>query len=67
MLVMNENMEIVEGQIPFSITDSMDFSDGSVRKKSYDGNQYLVYDKKVIDRNGEVKLLKGIVSVKAML
>ena len=63
MVLLDENQNVIEGQIPFSITDELDFRDGVVRKKSYDGNQYLVYDKEVTMSDNRTAYIKGFISV----
>ena len=64
MLAMNEDKEIIGGQIPFSITDELDFKDGKIRKETYDGNQYMVFDRVIKDREGKTVYIKGMVSIK---
>ncbi|MBO4897077.1 MAG: HAMP domain-containing histidine kinase [Clostridia bacterium] len=61
-IILDEDKNVIEGNIPFSITDELDINDGTVRKESYDGNSFLVYDKKVETANGNV-YIKGFVSI----
>ena len=62
MVVLDENKNVIGGQIPFSITDELNFRDGVVRKESYDGNQYLVYDKE-IQLPDSTAYIKGFISI----
>ena len=61
-IILDEDKNVIEGNIPFSITDELDIKDGTVRQESYDGNSFLVYDKKVETSNGDV-YIKGFVSI----
>ena len=63
MVLLDEDKNVIEGQIPFSITDELDLEPGSVRKKSYDGNRYLVYDREVTLHSGERAYIKGFISI----
>lgn len=63
MVLLDENKNVIGGQIPFSITDELDFVDGVVRKASYDGNEYLVYDKEIQMLDGSTAYIKGFISV----
>ena len=63
MVVLDGNQNVIEGQIPFSITDELDFKDGAVRKESYDGNQYLVYDKELTMPDNGTAYIKGFISI----
>ena len=40
MVMLDKDQNVVEGQIPFSITDQLDFEDGIVRKNIYDVIRY---------------------------
>lgn len=63
MVIFDDNGNLIHGNIPFGITDIMDFSDERIRDKKYDGNDYLVYDKKVNIKNTDnVVWVKGFVS-----
>lgn len=63
MVVFDEEKNVIGGQIPFSITDDLDFENSTIRKETYDGNQYLVYDKEVRADDGSLNYIKGFVSV----
>ena len=63
MVMLDKDQNVVEGQIPFSITDELDFEDGIVRKNIYDGNKYLVYDREIILSNGSNAYIKGFISI----
>lgn len=63
MVVLDSEKNVIAGQIPFSITDTMDISDRILRKESYDGNSYLVYDRKAKLSDGKTAYIKGFVSI----
>lgn len=63
MVILDENQNVIEGQIPFSITDEFDFEVGVARKKTYDGNQYLVYDKEIVTADNKAAYIKGFISI----
>ena len=63
IVVLDGNKNIKDGQIPFSITDDLDIEDGVTRIKSYDGNRYLVYDKKTVLHDGSEGYIKGFISI----
>lgn len=63
MVVLDSEKNVIEGQIPFAITDEMEISDKSLRKERYDGNLYLVYDRKTDLSDGRIAYIKGFVSI----
>ena len=63
MVVLDENKNVIGGQIPFSITDELKFRNEVVRKESYDGNQYLVYDNEIQMPDNSTAYIKGFISV----
>lgn len=63
IVILDENKNVVSGQIPFSITDDLDIENGVSRIKSYDGNRYLVYDKETTLQDGSKGFIKGFVSI----
>ena len=63
MVVLDENKNVIGGQIPFSITDELDFREGVVRTESYDGNRYLVYDKELKMPDNNTAYIKGFISI----
>ena len=65
MIVYDEEYNLLnEQQVPFGITDELDFSDNEIRKKTYNNNDYLVYDKKISTPFTQKSYwIKGIVSV----
>ena len=63
MVILSEEKNVIEGQIPFSISDDMVLSDKLLRKESYDGNLYYVYDRKTTLSDGRTAYIKGFVSI----
>jgi len=64
VVVFNESGEIIEGQMPFGISSSLPFLDNELRKETYDGNLYFVYDRKTKpDIEGNIKWIKGMVAI----
>ena len=63
MVVLDAEKNVIEGQIPFSITDEMQLSDNFLRKEKYDENTYFVYDRKTTLSSGETAYIKGFVSI----
>ena len=63
MVVFDQNGNLIHGNMPFGISDKMDFSDAKVRNKKYNGNEYLVYDKKISYKGNDSYIwVKGFVS-----
>lgn len=62
MILYDENKNIIGGQMPFGITDELDFSDRELYTKTIDGNAYYIYDKKIHLTASSYCWLKGIAS-----
>lgn len=64
MVLLDENKNVIEGQIPFSITDDLSIDDGTVHRKKYDDNLYLVYDRLVhLPESEKTAYLKGFIDI----
>ncbi|MBQ7900439.1 MAG: HAMP domain-containing histidine kinase, partial [Clostridia bacterium] len=64
LVIYDSEFNPAEGQqLPFGITDEMDFVHDEVRTKNYDGNKYYVYDREMKSPGEQDSFwIKGIVS-----
>lgn len=62
MVLLDDNFNVAGGQIPFGISDEMSCLDNGVRTENHNGNDYYVFDRKVVRRGGNVYWIKCFVS-----
>lgn len=61
MVLLDEDENVLGGQIPFNISEKLSLSDRGIHSEEYDGNDYYVYDRKVERHDGKVYWLKCFV------
>lgn len=62
MVLLDGSFNVAGGQIPFGISDEMSCTDNGVRVESHNGNDYYVFDRRVLRRDGSVYWIKSFVS-----
>lgn len=62
MVLLDDSFNVAGGQIPFGISDEMSCADNGVRVESHNGNDYYVFDRRVLRRDGSVYWIKSFVS-----
>ena len=62
MVLLDDSFNVAGGQIPFGISDEMSCTDNGVRVESHNGNDYYVFDRRVLRRDGSVYWIKSFVS-----
>lgn len=62
LMLFDDSYNLIQGTIPFNIEDDLDFNNFRPQIKIYDGNKYMVYDKK-INLNDKFVIIKGMASV----
>lgn len=63
MVLFSRNGEVVGGQLPFGIDTDFGFEDDRLREVSWEGNNYCIYDKKIVSSDNYF-WLRGVVSIK---
>ncbi len=63
MVLFSRNGEVVGGQLPFGIDADFGFEDDRLREVSWEGNNYCIYDKKIVSSDNYF-WLRGVVSIK---
>ncbi len=61
--VYDENGDIVGGAIPFEFADEIELTDGEMLEKTFDGNQFLTYSRKVLLEDNTAHWIVGVVSI----
>lgn len=62
MVLLDDSFNVAGGQIPFGISDEMSCTDNGVRVESHNGNDYYVFDRRVLRRDGSAYWIKSFVS-----
>ncbi len=61
--VYNENRDIIVGAIPFEFADEIEFADGEMLEKTFDGSEYLTYAKQILLQDESVHWVVGVISI----
>ncbi|MBO5059500.1 MAG: HAMP domain-containing histidine kinase [Clostridia bacterium] len=63
MVVYDNELNLIAGQIPFGIEEEFELENDKLRKENINGNQYYIYDSEIKLRGGDSLWLRGIMSV----
>ena len=63
MMIYDRDKNLINGMVPFGISDEFEFSNDSLRTTEYGGSRYYEYDREIHVPNGELFWIKGIVSI----
>lgn len=64
MVLYDGNADIIGGQVPFGIEDSIDFDDDNLRRLKLGGNEYYIYDRAIRHHEADNEYwMRGIISV----
>lgn len=62
-VIYDENKNIVFGQTPYGIENSLPFETNSLRIETYNAKEYYVYDKEIVTNDNKTFWIKGIACI----
>ena len=63
MMIYDNSRGLINGMVPFGISDAFEFSDNELRVTEYGGNRYYEYDRAIRVQGREAYWIKGIISI----